>query len=130
MWWDCIFLCPSTPSYSALTKNQRPRRWIAVRRCFPCGLASHSDAATITSGTARRPLFATLAVTTGCHRKMLSRQHAAEFSQFLDEIEAAVPAELDVHLVWDNYAKHKTTLSWNWLANRPRSIAHGICELD
>jgi hypothetical protein len=36
--------------------------------------------------------------------------------KFLDEIEANVPDDLDVHLVMDNYATHKTPLIRNWLA--------------
>lgn len=36
---------------------------------------------------------------------------AAEFRSFLDEIEAAVPHGLDVHLVMDNYATHRTPMS-------------------
>jgi hypothetical protein len=33
--------------------------------------------------------------------------------KFLDEIEAAVPRDFDVHLVMDNYATHKTPLIRN-----------------
>ena len=32
------------------------------------------------------------------------------------------PAELDVHLIADNYAAHKTALIRNWFAKRPASI--------
>ena len=35
-----------------------------------------------------------------------------------------VPADLDVHLVMDNYATHKTPLIRNWLAKRPRWHVH------
>jgi hypothetical protein len=42
----------------------------------------------------------------------------------LDEIEAAVPDDLDVHLVMDNYATHKTPLIRNWLVKRPRWHVH------
>jgi len=49
---------------------------------------------------------------------------AAEFREFLDEIEAAVPRQLDVHLVMDNYATHKTPLIRKWLAKRPRWHVH------
>jgi transposase len=35
-----------------------------------------------------------------------------------------VPAGLDVHLVWDNYATHKTVLIRKWLAKRPRWHVH------
>lgn len=36
----------------------------------------------------------------------------------------AVPPDLDVHLVLDNYGTHKTRLIWNWLAKRPRYYVH------
>ena len=40
---------------------------------------------------------------------MIGKCYRAEaFCHFLDDIEANVPSELDVHLVWDNYATHKT----------------------
>jgi DDE superfamily endonuclease len=50
--------------------------------------------------------------------KCCGRHRAAEFGKFLDEIEAAVPPELDVHLAMDNYATHKTSLIRSWLAAR------------
>jgi transposase len=49
---------------------------------------------------------------------------AKEFRKFLDEIEAAVPDDLDVHLVMDNYATRKTPLIRNWLAKRQRWHVH------
>ena len=49
---------------------------------------------------------------------------AKEFRKFLDEIEAAVPDDLDVHLVMDNYATHRTPLIRNWLVKRPRWHVH------
>ena len=35
-----------------------------------------------------------------------------------------MPRDLDVHLVMDNYATHKTPLIRNWLAKRPRWHVH------
>src|SRR6266536_5619463 len=56
-------------------------------------------------------LFAALDIATGrVIGKCYARHRAIEFRKFLDEIEAAVPAGLDVHLVMDNYATHKTKL--------------------
>ena len=52
------------------------------------------------------------------------RQRAAEFRKFLDEVEANVPPDLDVHLVLDNSATHKTKLIRDWLAKRPRYHVH------
>jgi transposase len=70
-------------------------------------------------------LFAALDIATGSViGKCYARHRAAEFRKFLDEIEAAVPENLDVHLVMDNYATHKTPLIRNWLAKRPRWHVH------
>lgn len=70
-------------------------------------------------------LFAALDVTSGhvigeCHR----RHRAVEFRAFLDTIEANVPADLDVHLILDNYGTHKTAAIKRWLAKRPRFHVH------
>jgi transposase len=47
-----------------------------------------------------------------------------EFRNFLDRIDAAVPRDLDVHLVLDNYATHKTPVIQRWLTKRPRYHLH------
>jgi transposase len=70
-------------------------------------------------------LFAALDIATGqVIGKCYPRHRAAEFRRFLDEIETAVPGDLDVHLVMDNYATHKTPLIRKWLARRPRWHVH------
>jgi transposase len=70
-------------------------------------------------------LFAALDIATGrVIGKCYGRHRAVEFRKFLDEIEAAVPDSLDVHLVMDNYATHKTPRIRNWLAKRPRWHVH------
>jgi len=70
-------------------------------------------------------LFAALDIATGqVIGKCFPRHRAAEFRRFLDEIEANVPKDLDVHLVMDNYATHKTQLIRDWLAKRPRWHVH------
>jgi transposase len=70
-------------------------------------------------------LFAALDVATGdvigeCHR----RHRAIEFKKFLNTIDEQVPAHLDVHLIMDNYATHKTPAIRRWLAKRPRFHVH------
>ncbi len=70
-------------------------------------------------------LFAALDIATGrVIGKCYARHRATEFRKFLDEIEAAVPPDLHVHLVMDNYATHKTNLIRNWFARRPRWHVH------
>jgi transposase len=56
----------------------------------------------------------------GLHR----RHRSVEFRKFLDCIDAAVPEGLDVHLILDNYATHKTATIQRWLAKRPRYHVH------
>jgi transposase len=70
-------------------------------------------------------LFAALNVATGEVIGKTHRRHrSSEFLSFLRQIEAEVPAGLDVHLIMDNYATHKTTDIQNWLARRPRFQVH------
>jgi transposase len=70
-------------------------------------------------------LFAALDAKTGQVIGELHRRHRAiEFRKFLDTVDAAVPAALDVHLILDNYGTHKTPLIHRWLARRPRYHLH------
>jgi transposase len=70
-------------------------------------------------------LFAALNIKTGTVIGECYSQHRArEFRKFLDIIDAAVPGDLDVHLILDNYATHKTPLIRRWLAKRPRYHLH------
>lgn len=60
-------------------------------------------------------LFATVDVKTGkvvgeCHRRLRS----TEFRRFLDTIEQAVPQQLDMPLMLDNYGTHSTEVLWAW----------------
>ena len=70
-------------------------------------------------------LFAALDVATGTVIGELHRRHrSAEFRKFLDTIDDAVPRDLDVHLILDNYGTHKTAAIRRWLAKRPRFHVH------
>ncbi|NBC20759.1 MAG: IS630 family transposase [Alphaproteobacteria bacterium] len=70
-------------------------------------------------------LFAALDTATGkVIGKCYARHRSSEFLKFLREIEAGVPSDLDVHLVMDNYATHKTQKVRNWLAKRPHWHVH------
>jgi transposase len=72
-------------------------------------------------------LFAALNVATGevigkCHR----RHRHQEFLRFLDEVHARVPREpgVEVHLVLDNYATHKTPAVKRWFLRHPEYRLH------
>jgi transposase len=70
-------------------------------------------------------LFAALDVATGKVIGELHRRHrSVEFRSFLDRIDKEVPADLDVHLILDNYGTHKTPLIQRWLLRHPRFHVH------
>ena len=70
-------------------------------------------------------LFAALDIATGeIIGKCFPRHRAREFRKFLDLVEANVPADLDIHIVMDNYGTHKTKAIRGWFAKRPRWQAH------
>jgi transposase len=56
--------------------------------------------------------------------KCYKRHRATEFLNFLKQIDAQVPPDLDVHIIMDNYATHKTALVRAWLARRPHYHVH------
>jgi len=70
-------------------------------------------------------LFAAFNIADGTVISELHRRHRAiEFRKFLVKVDKAVPADLDVHLVCDNYATHTTAEIRTWLARHPRFHVH------
>ena len=70
-------------------------------------------------------LFAALNVKNGTVISEFHRRHrATEFRSFLETIDAAVPAELELHLILDNYGTHKTPMIKRWLLHHPRFHLH------
>ena len=70
-------------------------------------------------------LFAALNVATGEINGSIPRRHrAVEFKKFLTKLDAQTPAELEVHLICDNYTTHKSPVVAKWLAAHPRFHMH------
>ena len=70
-------------------------------------------------------LFAALDVATGQVIGSIHRRHrASEFRKFLAKLDKQVPAELDVHLICDNYSTHKAPTVRAWLDAHPRFHMH------
>jgi transposase len=70
-------------------------------------------------------LFAALDVATGQVLGQVRRRHrSTEFLRFLQAIDDAVPASLDVHLILDNSSTHKSPPVRRWLLRRPRFHLH------
>ena len=70
-------------------------------------------------------LFAAFDLASGSVIAQHYRRHRhQEFLRFLKLIDAAVPKDLDLHLVLDNYATHKTPEIHKWLLRHPRFHLH------
>jgi transposase len=54
----------------------------------------------------------------------MPRHRHGEFLRFLKRIDRETPAELDLHLIVDNYATHKTPRVKRWLKAHPRFNLH------
>lgn len=72
-----------------------------------------------------RDLFAALDVQAGTVIAEVHHRHRSEeFRHFLDTVDANTPPELDLHLILDNAATHKTALIQRWVLKRPRVHLH------
>ena len=70
-------------------------------------------------------LFAALDTAKGTVITQCRQRHRhQEYLDFLRQIEKNVPAELDVHVIVDNYATHKHPRVRRWFAARPRFHVH------
>jgi transposase len=70
-------------------------------------------------------LFAALELATGTVISALKRRHRhQEFLAFLRTIDKQTRNDLDVHLILDNYATHKTPAVQRWLLAHPRFQLH------
>lgn len=72
-------------------------------------------------------LFAALNVLEGSLiGQCMPRHRHQEFIKFLNQIDSETPAELDLHLIVDNYATHKHPKVKAWLKRHPRFHFHFI----
>jgi transposase len=87
------------------------------------GVAERRSHDYVRSGTTN--LYAALDVASAqVIAEMAPRHRAEEFRRFLDRVDQAVPADLDVHVVLDNSSTHKTPSIQRWLLRHPRFTLH------
>jgi transposase len=85
-----------------------------------CGTMTHDD---VRNGTTT--LFAALNVAEGkLIGRCMPRHRHQEWIKFLKLIDAETPADLDLHLIVDNYATHKHPKVQAWLKRHPRFHMH------
>jgi putative transposase len=72
-------------------------------------------------------LFAALDIANGTvHTDCKAKHRHQEFLSFMRQIDKVVPADLDVHIILDNYASHKHPKVKGWLAEHERFHMHFI----
>ena len=100
----------------------------ALDRTAPCLPVLPTTPARMTHDYVRNgttSLFAALDVASGSVIARHYRRHRhQEFLPFLRLIDQAVPGGLDLHLICDNYATHKTPAIHKWLLRHPRFHLH------
>jgi transposase len=100
----------------------------ALDRTAPCLPMLPTTPARMTHDYVRNgttSLFAAFDLASGSVIAQSYRRHRhKEFLRFLRLIDDAVPADLDLHLVLDNYATHKTPEIHKWLLRHPRFHLH------
>lgn len=70
-------------------------------------------------------VFAAMDILSGAVIARNYRRHrSSEFLRFLTEVDAVTPKDLELHLVLDNYATHKTPAVKAWLLKHPRVVLH------
>ena len=70
-------------------------------------------------------LYAALEIASGKVITKTTRAHrAVEFISFLNQLDKEVPTDLELHLILDNYATHKTEAVRAWLIAHPRFHFH------
>jgi transposase len=126
--WDIIGLYLEPPVRAVVLCCDEKSQCQALERTQPGLPLGQGHIATRTHDYYRHgtvTLFAALNYLSG---KVLAerapRHRHQEWLKFLRKIDGAVSAELDVHLILDNYATHKHPAVLSWLAKRPRFKLH------
>jgi transposase len=121
-----LYLCP--PDNALVLAVDEKSQMQAIDRTAPILPIMPTTPARMTHDYIRHgttSLFAAFDIGSGSVIAHHYRRHRhQEFLRFLKLIDAAVPTDLDLHLVLDNYATHKTPKVKEWLIRHPRFHLH------
>jgi transposase len=125
---DVVGLYMSPPENALVLCVDEKSQIQALDRTAPCLPMLPTTPARMTHDYVRNgttSLFAAFDLASGSVIAQPYRRHRhQEFLRFLKLIDAAVPKDLDLHLVLDNYATHKTPEIHKWLLRHPRFYLH------
>jgi transposase len=125
---DVVGLYMAPPENAVVLCVDEKSQIQALDRTAPCLPMLPTTPARMTHDYVRNgttSLFAAFELASGSVIAQSYRRHRhTEFLRFLKLIDDAVPAGLDLHLVLDNYATHKTPQIHKWLLRHPRFHPH------
>jgi transposase len=125
---DVVGLYLDPPARAAVFSFDEKTQCQALDRTQPSLPMKPGRAATMTHDYKRNgtlDLFAAMNVGTGEVLTELRKGHAgADVLRFFKQIDAAVPRDLDVHVILDNLSAHKTPDIQKWLAHKDRQRWH------
>ena len=125
---DVVGLYMSPPENALVLCVDEKSQIQALDRTAPCLPMLPTTPARMTHDYVRNgttSLFAAFDLASGSVIAQHYRKHRhQEFLRFLKLIDDAVPKDLDLHLVLDNYATHKTPAIHKWLLRHPRFYLH------
>jgi transposase len=125
---DVVGLYMSPPEHALVLAVDEKSQIQALDRTAPCLPILPTTPARMTHDYVRHgttSLFAAYDIGSGSVIAQSYRRHRhQEFLRFLKVIDTAVPKDLDLHLVLDNYATHKTPAIHQWLVRHPRFHLH------
>jgi len=125
---DVVGLYMSPPENALVLCVDEKSQIQALDRTAPCLPMLPTTPARMTHDYVRNgttSLFAAFDLASGSVIAQPYRRHRhQEFLRFLKLIDAAVPKDLELHLVLDNYATHKTPAIHEWMLKHPRFHLH------
>jgi transposase len=125
---DVVGLYMNPPEHALVLAVDEKSQIQALDRTAPCLPVLPTTPARMTHDYVRHgttSLFAAYDIGSGSVIAQSYRKHRhQEFLRFLKVIDDAVPKDLDLHLVLDNYATHKTPEIHKWLLRHPRFHLH------
>ena len=125
---DVVGLYMDPPQHALVLCVDEKSQIQALDRTAPCLPILPTTPARMTHDYVRNgttSLFAAFDVASGSVIAQHYRRHRhQEFLRFLKLIDAAVPDGLELHLICDNYATHKTGAVKKWLLRHPRFHLH------
>jgi transposase len=126
--WDIVGLYLSPPQQAVVLCCDEKSQCQALERSQPGLPLGQGHVATRTHDYYRHGTLTLFAALDYLEGKVLAhstqRHRHQEWIQFLRTIDREVPADLEIHLILDNYATHKTPQVKRWLKRHPRFHLH------